>query len=56
MLAGVLIFGDNPVEPTQNQYIRLAGLISLLSFVVNARPSIFGRFLNKMGGLFDSSK
>jgi len=39
MLAGVLVFGDDPVEPTQNQYIRLAGLISLLSFVVNARPS-----------------
>lgn len=53
LLAGVLVFGDNPVEPTQTQYIRLAGLISLLSFVVNVRPSIFSQFLQKMSGLVE---
>lgn len=55
-LAGVLVFGDNPVEPTQTQYIRLAGLISLLSFIVNARPSIFGQLLGRMSGLFEPAR
>ena len=56
LIAGVLILGDDPAEPTQKQYIRLAGFISLLSFVVNAKPSLFGQFLRRMGDLFESDK
>ncbi len=54
LIAGVLVFVDNPIAPTQTQYIRLAGLISLLSFVVNARPSMFGKLLCRMGDFFEN--
>ena len=55
LIAGVLILGDDPAQPTQKGYVRLAGLISLLSFIVNARPAVFGRLLHRVGENFDAT-
>ncbi len=51
VLAGVLIFADRPVEPTQTHYVRLAGLTSLLAFVLNYHPARFGNLLKRAGEL-----
>jgi hypothetical protein len=55
LIAGVLFLGDNPAQPTQIQYVRLAGLISLFGFVVNYRPALFGRLLQRAGSVIESS-
>ncbi|HUU15965.1 MAG TPA: hypothetical protein VMW72_02350 [Sedimentisphaerales bacterium] len=52
LIAGVLIFGENPAEPTQIQYVKLAGLMSLAGFVMNYQPKIFGRLMERAGRLF----
>lgn len=49
-IAGILIIGENPAEPTQTQYVRLAGLISVTGFLVSYQPTIFGRILQRIGG------
>jgi len=56
LIAGVLILGDNPTEPTQIQYVRLAGLMSLVGFIVNYRPTLFGQLLQRAGNLLAQSK
>jgi len=53
VVAGLLILGDDPASPTQRQYVRLAGFISLLGFVVNYRPALFGRLLKRAGALIE---
>ena len=55
LIAGVLILGDDPAKPTQIQYVRLAGLMSLTGFVVNYRPDIFGKLLQRAGNLITES-
>ena len=49
-IAGVLIIGENPAEQTQAQYVRLAGLISVMGFLVSYQPRIFGRILQRVSG------
>lgn len=56
LLAGVLIFGEDPAVATQKQYIRLAGFISLLGFVTNYRPELFARLLRRAGSLVEGSR
>lgn len=56
LIAGVLIFGDDPAAPTQRQYVRLAGFTSLLSFVVNYRPALFGKLLQRVGSAIEGKK
>lgn len=51
VLAGVLVFADQPVNPTQTQYVRLAGLTSLLAFLLNYHPALFGNLLKRAGEL-----
>ena len=51
VLAGVLVFADRPVEPTQTQYVRLAGLVSLFAFTLNYYPALFATLLRKAGDL-----
>jgi hypothetical protein len=51
VLAGVLLFADRPVEATQTQYVRLAGLTSLLAFTLNYNPTLFGNLLKRAGDL-----
>jgi hypothetical protein len=42
MISGLLLLDLNPfANPTPGQYIRLAGLLSILSFVVNYQPRLF---------------
>ena len=55
LIAGVLILGDNPAAPTQIQYVRLAGFMSLAGFVVNYSPAIFGQLLQRAGSLIAHS-
>ncbi len=55
LIAGVLILGDNPAEPTQIQYVRLAGFMSLAGFIMNYRPKIFGLLMERAGRLIASS-
>ncbi|MCA9695345.1 MAG: hypothetical protein R3A51_15470 [Nannocystaceae bacterium] len=46
VISGVLIIVETPFSmPTQGQYVRLAGLLSLLCFVVSYTPSLFARLL-----------
>lgn len=51
VLAGVIVFADHPVDPTQTQYVRLAGLTSLLAFTINYHPAYFANLLMKAGML-----
>ncbi|HKX46937.1 MAG TPA: hypothetical protein VJP77_09565 [Planctomycetota bacterium] len=51
VLAGVLVFADRPVEPTQTQYVRLAGLVSLFAFTLNYYPALFANLLKRAGDL-----
>lgn len=37
---------ENPLaNPTFEQYLRLAGFVSLVSFMVNSGPTLFGRVI-----------
>ena len=53
LIAGVLMFGDDPAAPTQKQYVRLAGFMSLVAFVINYRPSLFGKLLQRAGATLE---
>lgn len=45
-VSGVLVFSEAPfAAPSPTSYLRLAGLMSLMSFVANYRPSFFARIL-----------
>jgi hypothetical protein len=46
-ISGMLLFDDKPFStPGPGQYIRLAGFISLISFLVNYRPDLFNTILD----------
>lgn len=49
LISGVIVFAETPAEPTQSQYIKLAGVTSVLAFLVSYRPMLFGRLLEKAG-------
>lgn len=51
LISGVLILGNEPAITSQVQYVRLAGLISIIGFVVNYRPSSFAQLLHSAGNL-----
>ena len=41
-ISGLMLFDDKPFSsPGPGQYIRLAGFVSLISFLVNYRPHLF---------------
>jgi len=56
LIAGVLMFGDDPAAPTQKQYVRLAGFMSLIAFVINYRPSLFGKLLQRAGATLEGKR
>ena len=46
IISGILLIDEAPfIAPTQIQYIRLAGFLSLLSFLLSYNPSRFRSFL-----------
>ena len=48
LISGMLIINEEPfIKPTQVQYLRLAGFLSLLSFLLSYNPSRFRSFLSK---------
>lgn len=53
LLAGVLVFAESPAGPTQTQYVRLAGVTSLLGFAVNYRPALFSTLFTRLSKLFE---
>lgn len=47
-ISGILLVNDSPItSPTQTEYVRLAGLLSILSFLLSYNPSRFQSFLSK---------
>jgi hypothetical protein len=47
-ISGILLINDNPITlPTQAQYVRLAGILSILSFLLSYNPSRFQSFIAK---------
>jgi len=56
LLAGLLIFGDDPTAPSQKQYVRLAGFTSVFAFVLSYRPSLFGTLLQRVGTVIEGKK
>jgi hypothetical protein len=45
-ISGMLVIVETPFSsPTQEQYLRLAGLLSLVSFLVNYKLGTFAKFL-----------
>ncbi len=46
LISGILVINEEPfTTPTQIQYLRLAGLLSLMSFLLSYNPSRFRSFL-----------
>lgn len=46
LTSGLLLLDDNPFDsPSPGQYIRLAGFLSLTSFVVNYQPHVFSQLI-----------
>lgn len=56
LIAGVLIFGDDPAAPTQKQYVRLAGFMSLFAFIISYRPTLFGSLLQRVGAVIEGKR
>jgi hypothetical protein len=53
-ISGVLVVSDDPfTNPTAAQYLRIAGLVSLFSFMVSYNPGLFGRMLKRAGSLLE---
>ncbi|UCG84807.1 MAG: hypothetical protein JSW71_12690 [Gemmatimonadota bacterium] len=49
LLSGVLILIEDPfTTPTPEQYVRLAGFVSVLGFLVNYRIEIFGNIIERL--------
>lgn len=49
LLSGVLILIEDPfTTPTPEQYVRLAGFVSVLAFLVNYRIEIFGSMIERL--------
>lgn len=54
LLSGVLILLEKLFDsPTQEQYLRLAGFVSLLSFLVGYNPHLFARLLKRIADLVE---
>jgi hypothetical protein len=47
-ISGILLINDTPItNPGQSEYVRLAGLLSILSFLLSYNPSRFQSFVAK---------
>ena len=51
LIAGVLLLGQTPTAPTQTEYVKLAGVMSVVSFLVSYHPTAFGQLLERSGRL-----
>lgn len=47
LISGVVVFAETPAEPTQTQYIKLAGVISVVGFIASYRPALFAGLLDR---------
>ncbi len=54
LISGALILFDNPfTNPTPDGYARLAGMLSLLSFIMSYNPLIYGSVFMKIDKYLD---
>jgi hypothetical protein len=54
VISGVLFLTSDPfTAPTAGQYVRLAGLVSVVSFVVSYNPELFARILTRIGAVLE---
>lgn len=52
VLSGLLVLDGNPlVSPDPGHYFRLAGLLSLISFVASYNPGVFSGLLSRAAGV-----
>jgi hypothetical protein len=56
LISGVIVFAETPAEPTQAQYVKLAGVMSVVAFLVSYRPTLFGRLLERGGRFLSGSQ
>lgn len=56
LISGVVVFAETPSEPTQSQYVKLAGVTSVIAFLVSYRPTLFGLLLQKSGKLLSGER
>jgi hypothetical protein len=55
IVSGTLILSDQKFDDISiQQYLKLAGLVSLLSFAVGYDPTLFGRFFNRVASFSES--
>jgi hypothetical protein len=53
-VSGILILVERPwASPTAEEYVRLAGFISLLSFLMGYRPRMLSRFLARVAEVIE---
>jgi hypothetical protein len=53
-VSGILVLVEKPwATPTPEQYVRLAGLISLLSFLMGYNPRMLSRFLARIAEIIE---
>jgi hypothetical protein len=54
-LSGLMVFAENfsQIAQTPDLYVRLAGFISLLSFMLGFNPELFARFLERIARLLE---
>jgi hypothetical protein len=51
LISGVFVFGQSSADPTQIGYVKLAGVMSVFSFLLSYHPTLFGRLLERVGRL-----
>ena len=57
LISGILLISDDPfTSPTPAQYLRLGGLISLMSFIANYQPRVFGSLLRRVTEVIESGR
>lgn len=47
LISGLIVFADSPTEPTEIQYVKLAGVLSVVSFIVSYKPTLFAALLER---------
>jgi len=56
LVSGVIVFAEAPSEPTQSQYVKMAGVLSLVAFIVSYRPALFAGLLDRGSTLLSEPK
>lgn len=56
VISGILVISSDPfTSPNPGQYLRIAGLVSLFSFLVSYNPGLFARMLMRLGTMLEET-